>query len=307
MQNHVLRTFDLTKKYREQVALNHVNMTIEKGDIYGLIGRNGAGKTTLIRMITGLVAPSEGSMELFTQTVESAIRHHRRRIGSIIESPSLYPSYTAYQNMKVRQLTLGIPDEKRITEVLNTIGLADTGNKKVKNFSLGMKQRLGLGLALLSNPDFLILDEPTNGLDPEGIREMRHLLKELNESYNITILISSHILGELSKIATRYGVIHNGDLVDEFTKRELETRCRQYLRVQVDHIEKATFVLENKLQITDYEVMDEETLHIYELLARSGDICLALARDGVRVATIESKGDDLESYFLNLMGGLQHA
>ncbi|GGB46121.1 ATP-binding cassette domain-containing protein [Virgibacillus dakarensis] len=307
MQNHVLRTFDLTKKYREQVALNHVNMTIEKGDIYGLIGRNGAGKTTLIRMITGLVAPSEGSMELFTQTVESAIRHHRRRIGSIIESPSLYPSYTAYQNMKVRQLTLGIPDEKRITEVLNTIGLADTGNKKVKNFSLGMKQRLGLGLALLSNPDFLILDEPTNGLDPEGIREMRHLLKELNESYNITILISSHILGELSKIATRYGVIHNGDLVDEFTKRELETRCRQYLRVQVDHIEKATFVLENKLQITDYEVMDEETLHIYELLDRSGDICLAFAQDGVKVTTIESKGDDLESYFLNLMGGLQHA
>ncbi|WP_088051651.1 ABC transporter ATP-binding protein [Virgibacillus dakarensis] len=307
MQNHVLRTFDLTKKYREQAALNHVNMTIEKGDIYGLIGRNGAGKTTLIRMITGLVAPSEGSIELFTQTVESAIRHHRRRIGSIIESPSLYPSYTAYQNMKVRQLTLGIPDEKRITEVLNTIGLADTGNKKVKNFSLGMKQRLGLGLALLSNPDFLILDEPTNGLDPEGIREMRHLLKELNESYNITILISSHILGELSKIATRYGVIHNGDFVDEFTKRELETRCRQYLRVQVDHIEKATFVLENKLQITDYEVMDEETLHIYELLDRSGDICLAFAQDGVKVATIESKGDDLESYFLNLMGGLQHA
>ncbi|GEL77651.1 ABC transporter ATP-binding protein [Tenuibacillus multivorans] len=307
MQNHVLRTFDLTKKYGEQTALDHVNMTIEKGDIYGLIGRNGAGKTTLIRTITGLVSKSEGAIELFSHKEAKEIHRQRRRIGSIIEAPSLYPSYTAYQNMKVRQLTLGTPEEERIDKILKTVGLAATGKKKVRNFSLGMKQRLGLGLALLSNPDFLILDEPTNGLDPEGIREIRRLLLDLNESYNITILISSHILGELSKIATRYGVIHDGVLVDEFTNRELEMRCRQYLRLQVNDIERATFVLENKLQTTDYQVKDGEVLHIYDLLDQSGNICLVLAQEGVKVLTIESKGDDLESYFLNLMGGLQHA
>jgi len=307
LQNYVLRTFNLTKKYGEQFALDHVNMTIKKGDIYGLIGRNGAGKTTLIRTITGLVSKSEGAIELFSHKEEKEIRQQRRRIGSIIEAPSLYLSYTAYQNMKVRQLMLGIPEEERIEQILKTVGLADTGKKKVKNFSLGMKQRLGLGLALLSNPDFLILDEPTNGLDPEGIREFRRLLRELNESYNITILISSHILGELSKIATRYGVIYNGVLVDEFTNQELATRCRKYLQIQVDDIERATFVLENKLQTSDYRVKDGEILHIYDLLDQSGNICLALAQEGVKVFTIESKGDDLESYFLNLMGGLQHA
>ncbi len=307
MKSYVLRTFGLTKKYGGQTSLDHVNMTIEQGDIYGLIGRNGAGKTTLIRTITGLAAPSEGEIELFSQKGAVEINRHRRRIGSIIETPSLYPAYTAYQNMKVRQLTLGTPEKERIAQILKTVGLADAGKKKVKHFSLGMKQRLGLGLALLSNPDFLILDEPTNGLDPEGIREIRRLLQDLNQNYNMTVLISSHILGELSKIATRYGVIHNGVLIDEFTHNELTTRCRKFLQVQVDHIEKATFVLENKLKTTDYRVVDEETLHIYDHLNRSGDICLALAREGVKVAMIESKGDDLESYFLNLMGGFQHA
>lgn len=307
MNHYVIRTFGLTKKYKEQTALHHINMSIKKGDIYGLIGRNGAGKTTLIRTITGLVAPSKGSIELFSHSETNAIHKQRRRIGSIIESPSLYPMYTAFQNMKVRQLMLGIPEEANITKVLKTVGLENTGRKKVKNFSLGMKQRLGLGLALLSNPDFLILDEPTNGLDPEGIREMRYLLKDLNENYNITILISSHILGELSKVATRYGVLNNGILVDEFTKAELESRCRQYLRIQIDQIEKASFVLEKKLQIADYQVLDDNTLHIYERLDQSGKICLALAEEGINVMTIESKGDDLESYFLNLMGGMQYA
>ena len=307
MPNYVLRTFDLTKIYHEQTALDHVNMSIKKGDIYGLIGRNGAGKTTLIRTITGLVSPNEGVIELFSHKDTDEIHKHRRRIGSMIEAPSLYPTYTAYQNMKVRQLMLGTPEEERIDEILQTVGLAHTGKKKVKNFSLGMKQRLGLGLSLLSNPDFLILDDPTNGLDPEGIREIRRLLQDLNENYHITILISSHILGELSKIATRYGVMNQGVLVDEFTNQELETRCRQYLRVKVDRMEKATFVLENKLQTIDYKVIDEETLHIYTLLDRSGEICLAFAQDDVKVESIESKGDDLESYFLNLMGGLQYA
>jgi len=288
-------------------VLNHININIEKGDIYGLIGPNGAGKTTLIRAVTGLVSSNRGSIELFSHTESALIRQHRGKMGCVIEAPSIYPQFTAYQNMKIRQLTAGIPEEDKIKEILQIVGLPHTRKKKVKNFSLGMKQRLGLGLALLTSPDFLILDEPTNGLDPEGIQEMRHLILELNENHHITILISSHILGELSKVATRYGIIHEGKLVDEFTNRELEERCRRYLRITVDHIEKACNVLETKLQTNNVQVIDEGTLHIFDHLDRSGDICLALAQEGIKVFTIESKGEDLESYFLSLMGGLQHA
>lgn len=306
LQQNVLRTFDLTKTYGKQSALNHVNISIKKGDIYGLIGRNGAGKTTLIRAITGLISPNEGVIELFSKKDKIDIEKQRRRMGCIIESPSLYPSYTAYQNMKVRQLMLGKADEDRILEILKIVGLDKTGKKKVKNFSLGMKQRLGLGLALLTSPDFLILDEPTNGLDPEGIKEMRHLLQELNEHYQITILISSHILGELSKVATRYGVMNQGVLVDEFTQRELETRCRQYLKIRLDQLPKATVFIENKLKTSNYNVVDEETIHLYDYLEQSGLVCLALAEEGINVRTIESKGEDLESYFLHLMGGQGH-
>ena len=307
MTEYILQTFGLTKQYGNNTAVNNVNMKIKKGDIYGLIGRNGAGKTTMIRMITGLVTPTKGEIELFSQKGNKNMKDGLPRIGSIIENPALYPDFTALENMDLRSKLLGVPDKKVIYSILETLKLTDVGKKKVKNFSLGMRQRLGLALALLGNPDFLILDEPINGLDPEGIVEMRKLLKRLNEEQNITILISSHILGELSKSATRYGVINNGTLVEEFTNKELELKCRKYLSIKVNDSAKASFVLENVFKTTDYEVLSDNTIKIYNLLDMSGEICLELAKKNIKIYSIESKGDDLEEYFMKLMGGSNYA
>lgn len=298
MPEYILRTYGLTKQYGKNAAVNNANIKIEKGDIYGFIGRNGAGKTTMIRMITGLVTPTKGEIEFNVGL---------NRIGSIIEQPSLYPNYTAFENMKLRSILLGIPDIRVIASILETVKLADVGNKKVKNFSLGMRQRLGLALALLGNPDFLILDEPINGLDPEGIVEMRKLLKRLNEEQGITILISSHILGELSKLATRYGVINNGTLVEEFTAEELELKCRRYLEIKVSDGGAASFVLEDIFKTANYEALPENIIKIYDLLDMSGEICLELAKNSVKIYSIESKGDDLEEYFMKLMGDNNYA
>jgi ABC-2 type transport system ATP-binding protein len=306
LAEYILQTFNLTKQYGNNTAVNSVNMKIKKGDIYGFIGRNGAGKTTMIRMITGLVAPTSGEIELFSQKSEKNINAGLPRIGSIIEHPALYPDFTAYENMELRSKLLGIPDKKVIDSILKTVELSDVGKKKVKNFSLGMRQRLGLALALLGNPDFLILDEPINGLDPEGIVEMRKLLKRLNEEQGITILISSHILGELSKLATRYGVINNGTLVEEFTAKELELKCRKYLNLKVSDSSVASFVLEDIFKTTNYEVLQDNVIKVFDLLDMSGGICLELAKNNVKVYSIESKGDDLESYFMKLMGGHNH-
>lgn len=307
MDEYILQTFGLTKQYGNNTAVYNVNMKIKKGDIYGFIGRNGAGKTTTIRMITGLVTPTKGEIELFSQKGEKNIKAGRPRLGSIIEHPALYPDFTAFENMKLRGKLLGIPDKKVINSILGTVGLSDVGKKKVKNFSLGMRQRLGLALALLGNPDFLILDEPINGLDPEGIVEMRKLLKKLNEEQGITILISSHILGELSKLATRYGVINNGTLVEEFTDKELQLKCRKYLSLKVSDSAKTSFVLEDIFKTTNYEVLPDNIIKVYNLLDMSGEICLELAKNDVKIYSIESKGDDLEEYFMKLMGGNNHA
>lgn len=307
MAEYILQTFELTKKYGNNTAVNNVNMKIKKGDIYGFIGRNCAGKTTMIRMITGLVTPTRGEISLFSLKGKNNINDGLPRIGSIIEQPALYPNFTAFENMELRSKLLGIPDKNVIVSILETVELSDVGKKKVKNFSLGMRQRLGLALALLGNPDFLILDEPINGLDPEGIVEMRRLLKRLNEEQNITILISSHILGELSKMATRYGVINDGTLVEEFTAKELELKCRNYLNLKVSDSAVTTFVLEDIFNTTNYEVLPDNVVKVYDLLDRSGEICLELAKNDVKIYSIESKGEDLEGYFMKLMGGNNYA
>lgn len=299
----ILQTKELTKRFGKQVVVQKVNMRIQKGDIYGFIGKNGAGKSTFLRMVTGLVHPTSGEIFLFSQKGKNALP----RIGSIIEQPALYPDFTAYQNMELRAKILGLTDKKMIRNILALVGLEDTARKKAKHFSLGMKQRLGLALALLGSPDFLILDEPTNGLDPEGMVEMRNLLKQLNEEQGITILVSSHILGELSKIATRYGIIHKGVLVDEFSREELDYRCRKYLQIKVSDAPATTFILEKIFQTTDYEVLPENIIKIYDLLDMSGEICLELAKQNIKVFSIESKGEDLEGYFMNLMEGKKHA
>lgn len=303
MQEYILETLCLTKHYGTNIAVNNVNMKIVRGDIYGFIGRNGAGKTTLIRMLTGLVKPTSGEINFYQINSKNKEKGSLPNIGSIIEHPALYPEFTAFENMKLRSKLLGISDEKRINKIFQKVGLIDIENKKVKNFSLGMRQRLGLALALMGNPDFLILDEPINGLDPEGIIEMRKLLKKLNEEQGITILISSHILGELSKLATRYGVINNGILVEEFTSKELELKCKKYLEIRVNDCDKVSYILENYFKTTNFVVLPNNIIKIFDLLDMSGEICLELAKNNVKIYSIESKGDELEEYFMKLMDG----
>ena len=234
MKEIVLKTTKLSKVYGSQVAVNNVNMTIRKGDIYGFIGKNGAGKTTLIRMIVGLIHKTSGEIELLDATSEADLDKSRKMIGSLVETPTFYKSMTARENLEISRLVRGIPSKKEIDEVLDLVGLNDTGKKKVKNFSLGMRQRLGIANALLGNPKILILDEPVNGLDPVSIVEIRELLKKINKEKDITILISSHILGELSELATCYGIINNGNLIEEISGKELNEKCRQYIEVVVN-------------------------------------------------------------------------
>ena len=217
----ILRTNHVTKRYGSRPVVSDLSMTIHKGDIYGFTGKNGAGKTTLIRMITGLAAPSDGNMLLFGKP---DLLEGRKKIGTVIESPAFYPGMTARENLTA-QCRLQGEDSAQVDEILALVGLDDTGKKKARNFSLGMRQRLAIAIALIGTPELLILDEPTNGLDPEGIKEIRELILKLNKEKDITVLISSHILGELSKFATRYGIIHQGRLIEEFTEDELWERC----------------------------------------------------------------------------------
>lgn len=295
----VLATKELTKIFSHRIAVNNVNMNVHRGDIYGFIGKNGAGKTTLMRMVAGLAAPTKGDILLFGS---ANLTEQRKHIGTVIENPSIYLHMTAEQNMEIQRRLLGISDQSCIQQTLQTVGLADVGKKKAKNFSLGMKQRLGIAMALLGNPEFLVLDEPINGLDPEGIKEVRDLILKLNAEKGVTILISSHILGELSKVATCYGVINNGRMVDEFSAAELETRCKNSLSIKVDDVVKASNVLETVLQTKNYKVLPDNTIALFDFLKESAKVNAELSKNGVMVESISPAGQDLEAYFLTLMG-----
>lgn len=298
----VLQTNCLTKKYGKQIAVNEVNLNVAKGDIYGLIGKNGAGKTTLMKIACGLIIPNQGRMELFES---NNLKKGRKRMGCVIEQPALYPGMTARENLIYYNKLLGIPDYQNIDDVLNLVGLHNTGKKKTKNFSLGMKQRLSIAISLIGNPDFLILDEPINGLDPSGIKEIRELLLKLNYENNITILVSSHILGELAKIATKYGIIKNGILVDEFEAIELENRCKRYLSLVVNDSEKAAYIIKNNIKSADYKVFDQGKIYIYDCLDIPEQINKELVENDVLVSSIALEGYDIEAYFVKMMGGDQ--
>lgn len=297
---HVLKTEGITKIYGKHTVVDHVSMHVKKGDIYGFIGKNGAGKTTFMRMVAGLAAPASGSMELFgSENLEC----QRQRIGVLIEQPGLYGAMNARENMEIVRRSFGIAEKNAIDEMLEFVGLLDAGKKKVKHFSLGMKQRLGIAIALFRNPDFLILDEPINGLDPEGIKEMRDLFHKLNEEKQITILISSHILGELSKIATSYGIIKDGVLIEEFDAKELKSRCRRCVKLVVDDVERAAAVLEQNCHITSYDVPEPGVLRVFDGLENSGSMNRELMLAGVSLRESYLAGQDLEGYFMDLLGG----
>ena len=307
MKKVVLKTYNITKKYGEQLAVDNVNMTIKKGDIYGFIGQNGAGKTTLIRLITGLIHKSGGEIELLGANEENELNKARTMVGSLIESPSFYTNMTARENLEVSRLVRNIPGKKCIDEVLELVGLKDVEKKKVKNFSLGMRQRLGIANALMGNPKLLILDEPINGLDPMGIVEIRELLKKINKEKDMTILISSHILSELSELATTYGIISNGKLIEEITAKQLSEKCRQYIDLKVDNTARAVILLERELGISDYEVLEDSNIKVFSNLDNVGEINSLLSRSGIIVESISVKGENLEEYFMNKVGGVLNA
>ena len=307
MKKVVLKTYNITKKYGEQLAVDNVNMTIKKGDIYGFIGQNGAGKTTLIRLITGLIHKSGGEIELLGANEENELNKARTMVGSLIESPSLYTNMTARENLEVSRLVRNIPGKKCIDEVLELVGLKDVEKKKVKNFSLGMRQRLGIANALMGNPKLLILDEPINGLDPMGIVEIRELLKKINKEKDMTILISSHILSELSELATTYGIISNGKLIEEITAKQLSEKCRQYIDLKVDDTARAVILLERELGISDYEVLEDSNIKVFSNLDNVGEVNSLLSRYGIIVESISVKGENLEEYFMNKVGGVLNA
>ena len=299
MQEIVLQTNNLTKKYKDFIALDNVTITIHKGDIYGLIGRNGAGKTTLMKTITTLTNKSGGSFSLFDS--EEELTESKRRIGCLIESPAFFGNLTAYQNLKYYSIQKGMVDDKQIDKVLKVVDLYKEKNKKFKNFSLGMKQRLGIAFAILDNPDFIILDEPINGLDPIGIKEIRDTLKKLNKEEKITILISSHILSELYLIANHFCFIDKGRIVKDLTKEELDLECSKCIVIKTKDVKKATVILEKGLATTNYKVIDNTEIRLYDYLDNLAKVNKILLNNDIEIMGIYESGISLEDYFNSLI------
>lgn len=301
---YVLTTHNLSKSYGNFKALDQLSMHVEKGAIYGFVGKNGAGKTTLIRLICGLQRPTGGDYSLYGRNCrQSEIVASRRRMGAVVETPSIYLDMTAKDNLKMQYSILGRPSDNGLNELLELVGLHDTGKKKAKNFSLGMRQRLGIAVALAGNPDFLVLDEPTNGLDPQGIVEMRELILKLNREKNITVLISSHILDELARLATHYGFIDHGHIVREISASELEMACRKSMHLEVTDIHGLARVLDRRK--AEYAVTSDTEADVFGNFDVT-DLVMALAEENCRVKKITQQDESLESYYINLVGGGSH-
>ncbi|KHD35882.1 bacitracin ABC transporter ATP-binding protein [Clostridium acetobutylicum] len=301
MKDTVLKTVNLSKKYKNVTVLDNVNITINKGDIYGFIGQNGAGKTTFMKLISGLIIKNSGTIELFGENDTRNIENMRKRMGCLIETPALYDYSSVYDNLEINRIQKGIPGRESIDKVLKMVGLYNERKKQVRKLSMGMKQKLGLAMALIGDPEFLILDEPINGLDPMSIIEIRKLLNKLNKEFDVTILISSHILSELYQFANSYGIIHNGRLIEQITSRELEERCQKFLYIRTDNAERAVFTIERILKTQNYEVMHDNAIKLYEYLDEPSKVASVLLNNGSLVDEIALKGDNLEDYFSKLV------
>lgn len=295
MKEYYLQTRMLSKKYGQTYAVNKVNLHVKQGDIYGLIGPNGAGKTTLMKMIGGFAAPTEGEVQLFSE------EDRQRRTGTLIENPGLYGNMNAFENMKLKAIAMGVYRKEDIMEILELVGLSRDLKKKTSKFSLGMKQRLGIGLALIGHPDFLILDEPINGLDPQGITEIRELILELNRKDNMTIMISSHILEELGKVATAFGIIANGELVMELSQSELKEKCEEKVEIVTSDSGAVATTIEN-MGIKRYSAISTDTVYAYGCTQWVDEITKQLVNNGISVHQIRVSGTSLEEFFLNAVG-----
>ena len=303
--DYVLQTNALCKTYKNFKALNGIAMHVPKGAIYGFVGKNGAGKTTLIRLICGLQEPSSGEYTLYgRKNTDKDIVESRRRMGAVVETPSVYLDITAEDNLKQQFSILGLTSFEGLHGILQLVGLENTGKKKAKNFSLGMRQRLGIAIALAGDPDFLVLDEPANGLDPQGIIEIRELILKLNREQQITVLISSHILDELSKLATHYGFIDNGRLVKELSADELEAACRKCVRMEVSDTKVLARVLDG--MGIDYKITADQTVDVYAKVNISR-LTVALAKENCELIAVQERDESLESYYVSLVGGAKNA
>lgn len=307
MEKEILVMEDITKQYKDFYALRNVSIRLEKGKIYGLIGQNGAGKTTLMRVICGFVSMTRGRMVLFGAEKENKIMEQRKRIGCMIEYPGLITNLTASENMRYHRKLRGIPNVEVENELLSLVGLGETvtsmKDRKVGDFSLGMRQRLGIAIALLGNPELLVLDEPINGLDPIGVVEIRELIKRLCQEHEMTILISSHNLPELYQTATDYIIIHKGEILQEITQEELESKCSQYIKIQCKDTERLLTVLENKLNTKNYLVLPNQIVKLYDYIETPDIVAKAIFEANMYPTCFSSEGDTLENYFISVIGG----
>lgn len=299
----VIQINQLSKTFKGTETVSNVNMNIKKGEIYGFLGPNGAGKTTIMKMILNLVKPSSGEINVFNQPVLTTSYRYLKKIGSIIEYPVFYERLTAKENLELHCQYIGYHDKKAVKEALEIVGLHNVGNKKIHEFSLGMKQRLGIARAIVAKPEILILDEPINGLDPIGIKDIRELLLLLKEKYGVTILISSHIVSEIESIADTIGIINDGKLLKEVKMEEIRKENVEYLEIKVDNLKKTTRVLKDKLGINKYEIVDHDLIRVFEQDISQSQINKELIINDVIVKEIEKKQHNLEEYFLNLIGG----
>ncbi|MEN1935072.1 ABC transporter ATP-binding protein [Paenibacillus sp. 102] len=301
--SYILKTNGLTKVFQGKEVISGVNMHVKKGEIYGFLGPNGAGKTTIMKMITNLMKPTSGDIEIFGEKLTDTSYEVLKRMGTIIEYPIFYEKLTAKENLYLHCEYMGYYDKKGIEHALDLVNLHNVENKKVKDFSLGMKQRLGIARAILTKPELLILDEPINGLDPIGIRELRDLFKMLCKEYGITLLVSSHMLGEMEQMADTIGVIQNGKLIKEVSMKSINGKQTEYIEIQVQDVKRAVYVLENKLSITNYKIMSESMIRVYEMTATQQAISKTLIMNDIEIESINKKHSSLEEYFLNLVNG----
>lgn len=295
----VIETKNLSKRYKDKFSLRNVNLNIEKGEIYGIVGPNGAGKSTLLKLLSGITYPTTGEIKILGKT---DLENQRKRMSSIVENPTLFEGLSAKDNLEYFRIQRGIADKNIAEESLKSVGLSDTGKKQVKKFSVGMKQRLALALSLMTNPEILILDEPTSGIDPAGIVEVRHILQKLNKEKNVTILISSHILSELSNLATRIAIIDKGEIKDELNLEELYEKSTEHISLKTDD-EKTVAILEDKIGIKDFEVKPDGEIVIYDKYLDPKKIVKVLSEAGIGVEKIQKEHKNLEEYYLSITGG----
>ena len=307
MSNNIIEIQNLNFGFdKTKLILKNVNLKVPKGSIYGFLGSNGAGKSTTMRLIMGLFNDDQNSVKVFDTSVSTLYPEGFNKIGSLIDYPAFYDHLSGYDNLKIVCILRDLK-ESRIDEILELVGLSEAGNIKMKKYSLGMKQRLAIGLALISNPELLVLDEPVNGLDPQGIIEIREVLLRLSKENNITIIISSHILEELSKLVSRIGIINNKKIIEEISKEELLEKTKDKLEIVTNQVEKAVMVLEEELHIQNIKVIDEKTIYVYERLEDSGDINNTLLTSGIKIDSLSISRESLEDYFINMTGVEQHA